>query len=99
MPTRLMDHLERYLKHARFDGPVPVDEPPPEECPRCHDQGYVRRDVPARWDWSTPLFEYPLAVAITTDRGTLSYTRRWRAFPKASFRPRFPEDPRRTPSH
>lgn len=47
MPTRLMDHLERYLKHARFDGPVPVDDPPPVECPRCHDQGYVRRDVPA----------------------------------------------------
>ena len=37
MPSRLMDHLERYLKHARFDGPVPVDEPPPVECPRCHE--------------------------------------------------------------
>ena len=47
MPSRLMDHLERYLKHARFDGPVPVDEPPPVECPRCHDQGYLRLDVTA----------------------------------------------------
>ena len=65
MPTRLMDHLERYLKHARFDGPVPVDEPPLVECPRCHDQGYLRRDVTAgESDFGRPV-ECPCGIVQT----------------------------------
>ncbi len=65
MPTRLLDHLERYLKHARFDGPVPIDEPPPVECPRCHDQGYLRRDVTAVADDFGRLVECPCGIVQT----------------------------------